>query len=169
MTRAVAGFNPIWGHREQVQFQPEDGRIWKADNSAAKVEGTGGGWEGVGRTANLYSPSLHVSFCVFLLLLLKKEMAQNLPFLLTIVMPYPSSSTSNFYLSLFTGQEEGSGVNSSACHVGLTVWMFHVPQWFNTRNKSNMFFVLLSNFFKFKDMGWIKSTQIIPLTLVEFI
>lgn len=77
--------------------------------------------------------------------------------------------TTNFYLSLFTGQEEGSGVNSSACHVGLTVWMFHVPQWFNTRNKSNMFFVLLSNFFKFKDMGWIKSTQIISLTLVEFI
>lgn len=79
MAGAVGAPNLVCGHRELLQSQPEDGEVGAPEQWPSRGRGNQGGWEGLRGTADLYSPSPHVSLC-FTAFVVQNNL-QKLPFL----------------------------------------------------------------------------------------
>ena len=91
----MAAPNPVWGRRDPLRSRPEDEEVGGQRTIAEPREREQGR---VGRSGDLYSPSLHVSLCFTAFVVGKKKNLQHLPLLFTIVVAYLRGSTSNFYI-----------------------------------------------------------------------
>lgn len=109
MTGAMGAPNPVCGNREPLQSQPEDGEVEGGGQKASGGRGNEGGWEGARGTANLYSPSLHVSLC-FTAFVGEKNL-QNLPLPFTIVVAYLKAQPPFFFFlySVSSPNKKGHG------------------------------------------------------------
>lgn len=114
MTRAVGAPNPVCVHRELLQSQPEDGEVGEREQWPSGGRGNKGGWEGARGTADLHSPSLHVSLC-FPASAGEKQSAEP-PSSLCHCHGISDGLSLTFFFafSRFIGQEESVAVNRSA-------------------------------------------------------
>lgn len=113
MTGAMGAPNPVCGNREPLQSQPEDGEVEGGGQKASGGRGNEGGWEGARGTANLYSPSLHVSLC-FTAFVGEKKPAEP-PSSLYYCRGISEGSTSFFFcIQSVHRTKKGMAVNSSA-------------------------------------------------------